>query len=49
VSLSNASELLALPNVACVGGSWLAPADAMAAGDWERITRLARACGALRG
>ena len=49
VSRGNAAELLALPNVACVGGSWLAPADAMAAGEWARITELARACGSLRG
>lgn len=42
VSASNAGELLALPNVACVGGSWLTPADAVAAGDWGRITALAR-------
>jgi len=41
VSASNAGELLALPNVACVGGSWLTPADAVAAGDWGRITALA--------
>jgi 2-dehydro-3-deoxyphosphogluconate aldolase/(4S)-4-hydroxy-2-oxoglutarate aldolase len=31
-----------LPNVACVGGSWLTPAAAVAAGDWGRITALAR-------
>ena len=42
VSPQNAREFLALPNVACVGGSWLTPADAMAAGDWGRITALAR-------
>ena len=35
-------EFLALPNVACVGGSWLTPADAIAAADWARITALAR-------
>lgn len=43
VTSANAAELLALPNVVCVGGSWLTPADALAAGDWARITRLARA------
>ena len=43
VTPGNAPELLALPNVLCVGGSWLVPADAMQAGDWERITQLARA------
>ena len=39
---------LALPNVKVVGGSWLTPADAMAAQDWSRITRLAREATALR-
>ena len=43
VTPANAAELLALPNVVCVGGSWLTPADALAAGDWARITHLARA------
>ena len=43
VTTANASELLALRNVVCVGGSWLVPADALAQGDWSRITRLARA------
>lgn len=36
-------DYLALPNVVCVGGSWVAPADAMQRGDWEQITQLARA------
>ena len=35
-------RLLALPNVACVGGSWITPKDAVAAGDWSRIETLAR-------
>jgi 2-dehydro-3-deoxyphosphogluconate aldolase/(4S)-4-hydroxy-2-oxoglutarate aldolase len=35
-------EFLSLPNVACVGGSWLVPADALAQGDWARIESLAR-------
>ena len=48
VSLQNAGEFLALPNVVCVGGSWLVPADAMAAGDWARVTRLAADTAALR-
>ncbi len=48
VSLQNAAEFLALPNVVCVGGSWLVPADAMAAGDWARITQLAADTVALR-
>ena len=38
----NASEFLALKNVICVGGSWLAPSDVMQAGDFMRITQLAR-------
>jgi len=42
VTLHNAPEFLALPNVVCVGGSWLVPADALAQGDWARITQLAR-------
>ncbi len=48
VTAENAAEYLALPNVACVGGSWLAPKDALARGDWPRITELARAASALR-
>lgn len=42
VTLQNAPDFLALPNVVCVGGSWLVPADALQAGDWTRITQLAR-------
>ena len=47
VNAGNASELLALGNVACVGGSWLTPEDAILAGDWARITALARAASGL--
>lgn len=47
VSPQNAGEFLSLPNVACVGGSWLTPLEAMAAGDWGRITALAREAAAL--
>jgi 2-dehydro-3-deoxyphosphogluconate aldolase/(4S)-4-hydroxy-2-oxoglutarate aldolase len=47
VSAKNAADYLALPNVACVGGSWVAPADAVRAGDWGRITALAREAAAL--
>lgn len=43
-----APEYLALPNVGCVGGSWMIPADAVAAGDWARVERLAREAAALR-
>ena len=42
IQLGNAPEFLALSNVACVGGSWIVPADAIAAGDWARIETLAR-------
>ena len=42
VTLQNAPDFLALSNVVCVGGSWLVPADALQAGDWDRITQLAR-------
>ena len=48
VSAENAAEYLAQPNVICVGGSWVAPPDAVRAGDWGRITELARAATALR-
>ena len=47
INAKNAADYLALPNVICVGGSWVAPADAVRAGDWERITRLARDAAAL--
>ncbi|MET8112137.1 bifunctional 4-hydroxy-2-oxoglutarate aldolase/2-dehydro-3-deoxy-phosphogluconate aldolase [Streptomyces prasinus] len=43
----SAPDYLALPNVACVGGSWMLPADAVAARDWARIERLARAAAGL--
>ncbi len=42
VTPQNASEFLSLSNVACVGGSWVVPADALAKGDWSRIEQLAR-------
>lgn len=41
IGAANAGEFLALANVVCVGGSWLTPADAVAQGDWQRITELA--------
>ena len=47
ISAATAPAYLALPNVACVGGGWVAPADAIAAGDWRRITDLARAARGL--
>lgn len=44
----NAADFLALANVICVGGAWMAPPDAIAAGDFQKIARLARAAAALR-
>jgi len=49
IDAAKAPAYLALPNVMTVGGSWMVPADALAAGDWERIERLAREAAALRG
>ena len=48
ISLETAPQFLALPNVKVCGGSWLTPADAVAAGDWARITRLAQEASTLR-
>jgi 2-dehydro-3-deoxyphosphogluconate aldolase/(4S)-4-hydroxy-2-oxoglutarate aldolase len=48
ISLQTASDFLGLPNVKVCGGSWLTPADAVKAGDWARITRLAQEAQALR-
>jgi 2-dehydro-3-deoxyphosphogluconate aldolase/(4S)-4-hydroxy-2-oxoglutarate aldolase len=48
ISAETAPQFLALPNVKVCGGSWLTPAEAVAARDWPRITALARAAGALR-
>ena len=48
IDAQSAPPYLALANVRVVGGSWLTPADAIAAQDWSRITRLARAASALR-
>ncbi|MEI5033141.1 bifunctional 4-hydroxy-2-oxoglutarate aldolase/2-dehydro-3-deoxy-phosphogluconate aldolase [Streptomyces sp. CA-278952] len=41
ISLASAPSYLALPNVGCVGGSWMVPGDAVAAKDWDRVARLA--------
>ena len=43
ISVDNMKDFLSLSNVAMVGGSWLTPSDAVLAGDWKRITQLARA------
>ena len=40
-------DYLRLPNVACVGGSWITPDDAMKAKDWDRIEALAREAATL--
>lgn len=48
ITAATAPDYLALPNVGCVGGSWLTPADAVAAGDLDRISALAREAAALR-
>ncbi|MFI8516713.1 bifunctional 4-hydroxy-2-oxoglutarate aldolase/2-dehydro-3-deoxy-phosphogluconate aldolase [Streptomyces sp. NPDC085481] len=47
ISLASAPSYLALPNVACVGGTWMLPADALAARDWRRVESLAREAAAL--
>ncbi|WEH42104.1 bifunctional 4-hydroxy-2-oxoglutarate aldolase/2-dehydro-3-deoxy-phosphogluconate aldolase [Streptomyces sp. NBC_01218] len=49
ISAASAPRYLALPNVGCVGGSWMVPADAVAAKDWARVERLAAGAAALRG
>jgi 2-dehydro-3-deoxyphosphogluconate aldolase/(4S)-4-hydroxy-2-oxoglutarate aldolase len=49
ITAETAPRFLALPNVRVCGGSWLTPADALAAGDWPRITALARDTALLRG
>ncbi len=48
ITVDTAPGFLALPNVACVGGSWLAPAAAIHSGDWAAITALAQAAANLR-
>lgn len=49
IDVKSAPAYLALPNVVCVGGSWVAPKDAVASGDWARIESLAREAAALGG
>jgi 2-dehydro-3-deoxyphosphogluconate aldolase/(4S)-4-hydroxy-2-oxoglutarate aldolase len=48
ISLASAPEYLALPNVCCVGGSWIAPPASIRAADWASITRLALQARRLR-
>jgi 2-dehydro-3-deoxyphosphogluconate aldolase/(4S)-4-hydroxy-2-oxoglutarate aldolase len=47
IGAANGAAYLALPNVLCVGGSWVVPEAAVAARDWAAITRLAKAAVAL--
>jgi len=47
ITPASAPSYLALANVGCVGGSWITPADAVAAGDWERISKLAAEAASL--
>ncbi|MFJ4960912.1 bifunctional 4-hydroxy-2-oxoglutarate aldolase/2-dehydro-3-deoxy-phosphogluconate aldolase [Streptomyces sp. NPDC088729] len=49
ISPASAPSYLALPNVGCVGGSWMVPGDAIEAKDWDRVARLAAEAAALRG
>ncbi|MER5766717.1 bifunctional 4-hydroxy-2-oxoglutarate aldolase/2-dehydro-3-deoxy-phosphogluconate aldolase [Streptomyces sp. NPDC001985] len=48
ISLASAPAYLALPNVGCVGGTWMLPADALAAKDWGRVRALAAEAAGLR-
>jgi 2-dehydro-3-deoxyphosphogluconate aldolase / (4S)-4-hydroxy-2-oxoglutarate aldolase len=48
ITPASAPNYLALPNVGCIGGTWLTPADAIADGDWARIEGLARQASNLR-
>lgn len=47
IGMANVGDYLALKNILCCGGSWVAPADAVLSGDWARIEGLARAAAAL--
>ncbi len=49
ITVQSAPSFLSLPNVACVGGSWLAPSEVVKAGNWAAITELAQAAASLRG
>lgn len=49
ISLKNAMDYLSLPNVVCVGGSWVAPKELVTSGDWAGITKLASEAAALKG
>ena len=47
VNLSNVAEYLAVPEIVCCGGTWIVPKDALAAGDWAAIEKLASDAAAL--
>ena len=47
ITLENAPQYLSLPNVICVGGSWMVPSAAITAGDWDCITQAASGAAAL--
>lgn len=49
INLEKAPSYLKLDNVACVGGSWITPADALKARDWDRVEKLAREAASLGG
>ncbi|MDR2309691.1 MAG: 2-dehydro-3-deoxy-phosphogluconate aldolase [Brucellaceae bacterium] len=49
ISISNAMSYLQLPNVLCIGGSWIAPKELVNDGKWDEITTLAAAASALKG
>lgn len=49
IRAGTAGDYLKLPNVSCVGGSWLTPKDVVERGDWAQITELARQSGELMG
>ena len=48
ITAANALSYLSLPNVACVGGSWVAPDNLVKSGDWAAIEALAREAAGLR-
>ena len=47
VNLSNVGDYLAVPEIVCCGGTWIVPKDALAAGDWAAIEKLAADAAAL--
>ncbi|RWE71115.1 MAG: keto-deoxy-phosphogluconate aldolase, partial [Mesorhizobium sp.] len=48
IAARNAADYLSLPNVICVGGSWVAPDDLIKAGKWDEIEALAREASKLK-